>query len=550
MLRNYFTLYHFAFELRERLEGGYVFEVFSQQRNEITISLITNKGEHMQLLVVTGHPKLCIHSREGLNRKQRNTAALMPEIAEKKISDVTIDPGDRIIRLPLEDNYTIVLQLFSAKTNVLLEKNQRIINSFKQSSSPNPFAEKGLPKPEIVRSLELLAYNYPVFAERFHAAAVPDIYGKLMNILPGFDRQLVRELLGRCGSDCSPANIHTELTALFHELLDPLPSVYTGKKNSPEFSILHNPPENSVKLATILESLNLYSRKIWQHLKTKELVHELDTRLKHKMAKIERELAHFQPEKLRKQVDEYERNGHLLIANLYNLDRKEDNITVTNVFEPDGSLLTIPLKPELSLQQNAVAWFAKASKTRAKIEGSFQRKATITAQKKELQRLVAKANELSNPSQVKAFYEANRSVLKDLGLASFQKKETKQLPFKTFAITPKATLYVGKNARNNEQLTFSFAKPHDIWLHARGTAGSHCILRGATMQNTTAIRRAAEIAAFYSSAKNSQLVPVIYTEKKYIRRARKMPHGQVLTEKENVIMARPSAAGCQQTSDS
>ncbi|MBC8525041.1 MAG: NFACT family protein [Chlorobium phaeobacteroides] len=123
MLRNYFTLYHLARELHELVAGGYIFEIYSQQKSEITISLITNEGNHLQLIVVTGHPRLCIYTREGLQRKQRNTAGLMPELNEKKISCITIDPCDRIIRIETEDNYAIVLQLFSAKTNIFLEHN-------------------------------------------------------------------------------------------------------------------------------------------------------------------------------------------------------------------------------------------------------------------------------------------------------------------------------------------------------------------------------------------------------------------------------------------
>lgn len=545
MLRNYFTLYHLALELQELLTGGFVFEVFSQQRNEITISLITNKGDHLQLIVVTSHPKLCIYAREGLNRKRRNTAELMPEIVEKKISGVIIDPCDRVIRLSLEENYIIILQLFSAKTNVMLQKNGTVINAFKQSTSTNASGEKetAAAKPEILRSLEAMVHNLPLFTKRFMETTSKDMTDKLTTVLPGFDRLLARELLGRCRNNYTAEKIHTEFGALFYELLDPLPSVHTEGENGPEFSILHNLPKTSVKFETVLEGLSFYSRKRWQHLRTKELVHELDKKLRHKMTKIERELEHFQPEKLRKCADEYERNGHLLIANLYNPNREKDNITVANVFDPSAAPLTIPLKPKLTLQQNAAVWFQKASKTREKIEGGFRRKTTVQEQKQELERLIACMEELSTPSQVKDFYETNRSILKILGLERLSRKDRKQAPFRKIAITPKAVLYVGKNARNNEQLTFTFAKPHDIWLHARGVAGSHCILRGITMQNITEIRRAAEIAAFHSSARHSEFVPVIYTEKKNIRRARHMPPGQVLVEKEKIIMVKPFQDG-------
>ncbi|MCG8343881.1 MAG: NFACT RNA binding domain-containing protein [Chlorobiales bacterium] len=545
MLRNYFTLYHLAVELQELLEEGYVFEVFSQQRNEIIISLITNRGNHLQLLIVTGRPDLCIYTREGLNRKRRNTAELLPQIAEKKISGVMIDPRDRIIRMALENSYVLVLQLFSAKTNVLLENEGKIISCFKENNTPYAFKEKEntAPRPEILRSLESLANDPRHFAERFQGTTAKETRDRLLQILPGFDRQLVRELLARCGGDDRTEKIHAEFATLFYELLAPLPSVNTDGKNNPEFSILHNPPKSSVKLETVMEGLNLYSRKTWQYLKTKALVNELHGKLKDKTAKIERELAHFQPNKLRQLADDYELNGHLLIANLYNPARKKESITVTNVFDSAAHSMTIRLKPELTLQQNAALWFQKASKTREKIEGGLQRNRVIKEQKLEIERLTENVQELSTPLQVNDFIETNRLFLKNLGLSGLSEKSSKQLPFRKFPITRKAVLYVGKNSRNNEQLTFSFAKPHDIWLHARGAAGSHCILRGATMQNISEIRQAAAIAAFYSSARHSEYVPVIYTEKKHVRRSRNLPPGQVIAEREKVIMVRPSRDG-------
>lgn len=540
MLRNYFTLYHLAFELQELLQGGYVFEVFSQQRNEIILSLITNQGKHLQLIVVTGHPKLCIYTREGINRKQRNIAELMPDVTEKQISGVVIDPCDRIIYLQLEANHVIVLQLFSAKTNVLLKKNGITVEAFKQDTTNTTSLETAPARPKILPSLERLVNSRTFFTECLTKTLSPTIAAKLGKMLPGFDRQLVRILLDRCKSNCSPQKLHAELSTLFYELLDPVPSVSLDENNGPEFSILSNPPQPSVRLETVIEGLNLYSRKTWQYLKTSELVRELENKLKQKIAKLERELGHFQPEKLRKQADEYERNGHLLMANLYNPLRQKDSITVADIFDPSAPQLTIPLKPELTIQQNAEVLFRKASKTKEKVEQGLVRMDTVKRQKNEVELLLESANNLTTPLQVRDFYAVNHSALKRLGLASRSRKETKRLPFRRFDISPKAVLYVGKNAANNEQLTFSFAKPHDIWLHARGAAGSHCILRGATMQNTTEIRKAAEIAAYYSSAKHSELVPVIYTEKKYVRRGKNMPPGQVRPEREKVIMVRPS----------
>ncbi|MCW8799007.1 MAG: NFACT RNA binding domain-containing protein, partial [Prosthecochloris sp.] len=116
----------------------------------------------------------------------------------------------------------------------------------------------------------------------------------------------------------------------------------------------------------------------------------------------------------------------------------------------------------------------------------------------------------------------------------------KSFPFRTVALPSGATLFLGKNAANNDLLTFSFAKPHDIWLHARGSSGSHGILRGSCMQNRTDIQRAAEIVAFHSAARHSTMVPVMYTEKKYVRKSGSRLPGQVRLDREEVILVTPS----------
>ena len=117
------------------------------------------------------------------------------------------------------------------------------------------------------------------------------------------------------------------------------------------------------------------------------------------------------------------------------------------------------------------------------------------------------------------------------------------LPFRVIPLSPTVTLLVGKNAENNELLTFSHTNPNDIWLHARGSAGSHCVLKGAKPDQLNLIRKAAEIAAWYSAAKHSKLVPVIYTQKKYVRHGKKLAVGQVIVEREEVVMVKPKKEG-------
>jgi predicted ribosome quality control (RQC) complex YloA/Tae2 family protein len=86
-----------------------------------------------------------------------------------------------------------------------------------------------------------------------------------------------------------------------------------------------------------------------------------------------------------------------------------------------------------------------------------------------------------------------------------------------------------------------FAKPNDLWLHARGSAGSHAVLKMEKEEKPPKyiLQKAASITAYYSQAKNAKYVPVAYTFKKYVRKPKGANPGSVVLSKEDVIMAEP-----------
>ena len=101
---------------------------------------------------------------------------------------------------------------------------------------------------------------------------------------------------------------------------------------------------------------------------------------------------------------------------------------------------------------------------------------------------------------------------------------------------------VGRNDRDNDEITFHLARPNDIWMHAQQIAGSHVIVKSRGADGNPpprVLEAAAGIAAFYSKAKHSNLVPVIYTMRKYVRKFRGAKPGQVICEREKTIFAEP-----------
>jgi predicted ribosome quality control (RQC) complex YloA/Tae2 family protein len=118
-------------------------------------------------------------------------------------------------------------------------------------------------------------------------------------------------------------------------------------------------------------------------------------------------------------------------------------------------------------------------------------------------------------------------------------REEARTPFREFE-TNGYKIYVGKDAKNNDELTFGFAKPNDVFLHARGVSGSHVIIRNGSREypQKQVLEFAASIAAHYSKARTSGIVPVAYTMRKFVKKAKGQP-GAVLLDREEVIYVKP-----------
>jgi len=538
MLRNYFTLYHAAAELHEQLAGGYLFEIHSQQKNEITLAFVTTDGTHLQLIVTVRSPHFSLYTREGLNRKNRNTAGIMSSVYERQITGVEISPTDRQIIFFLDDGYSLVLRMFSAETNVLLVREGRIADAFKDGRKlENTLFEESGDIP-VFRSLEILATSPSLFLQKLEEMSGEETpKQRLLAILPGFDRKLVRRLLSFAGN-LSPESLHKAFVTIFYNLASPSPCVIVNPGQAPLFSLFEpDEGDNADIFDSVLGALNHHSRKMYRHLHVQERAGTLRRELSTRIGKLEKELAagtEHDPEEVSQR---HERYGHLLTGAIGTLEPSSGTVTVPNLFEPGSPDVPIPVRPGLNLQENAGWYFNLASKNRKKTAGMVIRHAELRT---ELDNLRMKLDELTGADSTDRLQDMLETGWPS-GKSSSGKKpksEEKKPSFRTIPITANITLYIGKNTANNEKLTFGFARPDDIWLHARGASGSHCVLRGAGMHNISEIRRAAEIAAWHSSAKHSELVPVICTQKKYVKKDRKKT-GSVIIERENVIMAKP-----------
>jgi predicted ribosome quality control (RQC) complex YloA/Tae2 family protein len=120
----------------------------------------------------------------------------------------------------------------------------------------------------------------------------------------------------------------------------------------------------------------------------------------------------------------------------------------------------------------------------------------------------------------------------------------RSLPYKTFRSSGGLEIRVGRGARFNDDLTFRHSSSGDVWLHARQTSGAHVILRwpGDGRPPARDLEEAAILAALHSKARTSGSVPVDWTVRKYVRKPRKSPPGQVTVEREETLFVEPDAS--------
>jgi predicted ribosome quality control (RQC) complex YloA/Tae2 family protein len=155
-----------------------------------------------------------------------------------------------------------------------------------------------------------------------------------------------------------------------------------------------------------------------------------------------------------------------------------------------------------------------------------------------VERLLAETERAETVKELEGIEGANREIFRMTGEA---REEGTAERFRRFEVGG-YEIYVGKSAANNDELTVRFAKANDYWFHARGSSGSHVVLRWndpKTKPPKEALRAAASLAAYYSGAKNAKMVPVAYTLKKYVRKPKGAAVGAVVMEREEVIMVEP-----------
>jgi predicted ribosome quality control (RQC) complex YloA/Tae2 family protein len=366
---------------------------------------------------------------------------------------------------------------------------------------------------------------------------------RLLGVSPTAAREVAARVTGHPEAQASAASARQVARALA-EIFAPLddgnwdPHVATSARGDViAFAPYHlQQYEHNRPVPRISEAMWLYFE---QHLTTdsyaaarqrvRKLIEGAASRVQRALEQVRAEMVD------QEDVDTLRQAGELLLTYQDRVDRGARQVTVPGY---DGQPRTIDLKPELSPVENAQAFFKRYRKAARAAREIPARIHVLKADLAYLQQLDTDLSLAESRPEIDAVHEA----LVEAGWARKKPKHSSSGMVKRprrFDIGD-FPVFIGRNAAQNEQVTFERGDPHDLWLHVRGLPGAHVIVKSGRREvPPRVIREAAGLAAYYSSARQSDRVDVDVTERRFVKRVAGGRSGLVTYRNEQTLPVKP-----------
>jgi predicted ribosome quality control (RQC) complex YloA/Tae2 family protein len=234
-----------------------------------------------------------------------------------------------------------------------------------------------------------------------------------------------------------------------------------------------------------------------------------------------------------------QRVGELILAQLHQIPIGVSSAEITDLFDPEQPKIWIKLDGTLSARENAEQYFQKAREVSDKMRKTKENLKHLQQQQKQLyhyQELIQ-----GNPTEKVLNQIENKLIELRIIQTDDERMQEVYRPYRLY-FHKNWEIWVGKNAKDNDHMTFHLAHKEDFWLHAQGVSGSHVIIRKIQRKQDppkSVLEYAARLAATYSQARNSSYIPVIYTRVKYLRKPRGSEAGAVIPERTKSFFVEP-----------
>lgn len=557
------TMSVLAKELNERLQTGQIQKLYQIDKTTLLFK-IRALNEDQNLIITVGATPAMYLSKPLQDLPKEPSSLCMflrKHIEGSRIVKVEQINGDRIMciqtdKLEMDGSITstlIYVELMGKYSNCIFVQDGVILESLihvsplmNRERSISPKLQYELP-PNANR-VSLMDFDYNEIRNLLVSFGNDSVQQSIRAIFNGFGKPLLDEVL--YNANLNGDEIITDLEAsqvdkLANALYDLKMMLQNGNgllslvndnhKKAYSTFILHN--YNVVKTyETISEALEetIHSTKAI-HTADKELEKILTAAIKKEEGrhqKIKDELEDTN------KMDTYKLYGDLLMINAHLQVQYESSIELQNLLSDEGEILTIPLKPNLTIVENAQWYYKLYTKLKNRmISGEYQLNASTT----KLEYLKSILYSISLATTRESLEEIRKECM-DAGII---KKSKKPLSYKLgksnyiHLTIDEGEMFIGRNNQQNEYLTHRFAKPTDIWFHTQDIQGSHLILRLNVEPDDMILSKVAQYAAYFSKARETSKVPVDYTYIKNIKKPPGSPLGFVIFNTHQTMIVEP-----------
>ena len=557
------TMSVLAKELNERLQTGQIQKLYQIDKTTLLFK-IRALNEDQNLIITVGATPAMYLSKPLQDLPKEPSSLCMflrKHIEGSRIVKVEQINGDRIMciqtdKLEMDGSITstlIYVELMGKYSNCIFVQDGVILESLihvsplmNRERSISPKLQYQLP-PNANR-VSLMDFDYNEIRNLLVSFGNGSVQQSIRAIFNGFGKPLLDEVL--YNANLNGDEIITDLEApqvdkLANALYDLKMMLQNGNgllslvndnhKKAYSTFILHN--YNVVKTyETISEALEetIHSTKAI-HTADKELEKILTAAIKKEEGrhqKIKDELEDTN------KMDTYKLYGDLLMINAHLQVQYEPSIELQNLLSDEGEILTIPLKPNLTIVENAQWYYKLYTKLKNRmVSGEYQLNASNT----KLEYLKSILYSISLATTRESLEEIRKECM-DAGII---KKSKKPLSYKLgksnyiHLTIDEGEMFIGRNNQQNEYLTHRFAKPTDIWFHTQDIQGSHLILRLNVEPDDMILSKVAQYAAYFSKARETSKVPVDYTYIKNIKKPPGAPLGFVIFNTHQTMIVEP-----------
>ncbi len=563
-------LYQLKTELADGLQNARIDKIHQPSKEELVLLLRSaSGGKRLLISIRPSAPRLNFTTNTFENPQEPPMFCMLMRkyLSGARFTGVEDNGFERIVTLKFEGtnemgdrvSLRLVTELIGKQTNlVLVGQDGRIIDCLRRSDIEaggrmvQPGAVYTLPEKQ--EKLNLLESESEQIIEAVKSVAMP-LSKAFVTVVDGFSPLIAREVVVRaeCDTDkysntvtAAEENALTDALSRFKEALkQPQPTVLIDQRGIPfEFSYTDITQYGSSAEKMTFGSLSELLEAVYTERDRKErirgyanelfkLVNNLLTRTVKKISIRKKE-----QEKCA-DGEKWRIYGELLKANLYAVERGVPYVDVQNYYDPELKTVRIPLNVTLTPAQNAQRYFKEYKKC---CNAQAMLGQLIEESENELRYIESVADELSRAVSVSDLNEikselASAGYIRERGDRKKQQKASAPLEF----TSPDGyRVLVGRNNRQNDELTLRTASDGDMWFHTKNIPGSHVIVfcDGEELSDET-ILFAAELAAIHSKAAGSSSVPVDYTRVKYVKKPQGAKPGMVIYKTNKTVYVTP-----------